>query len=1119
MLAASDNHALQPRRTANAAQKLIVLGISIALILCAGILSLASAAKQQLHNRAARDQQTLRAIDLTERAQDVADSFSILSSAALDPKHTSQRFGVEWLNRSHQLSWTLDELAIVLEASETPHAALSQAQSHASSLSAAIQAQNQLVGDSPAAAEANQAIDNLTREINRQLSATRIILQRQLATGILQRASGVSQQLNNWAWFFVCVIVCLCAALTWFVWRWWQRPFSATAQALHQLTSKATEQSLIEATASADIPDALASELHVLAHLIADGNRLALQAAQQAIGSRVSQQLFELAKTIPGVVFQYEYSSEGTRTCHFVSPKLNDFFPVSAAANNAHACEDASADMVFPADNLPSQDHAVPLGLTRSLFEQVFSAGHAQPEALAYDTALQFGEATQWVRTLATVARHSNGSTIINGVWLDVTDSIEQASALAKARQAAEQIAEEKARLLAVMSHEIRTPLNGILGMTQLALKGDLSARQTTRVESILSSSHHLMSIINDILEFSKIESGHVTLERTRFSLQQIIADACDLLAPRAAEKGLEFWSDIDADIEDQLLGDPYKIKQILINYLANAIKFTPSGDVSLQVRLTAQTEHTLSLQFDVRDTGIGIASEEQKKLFQAFHQADVSTTRKYGGTGLGLAISSHFASLLGGQTGVQSQLGQGSLFWFSAQVQRTQQAQPETACWLQHTKVLLVESHTPTRNALYTLLTRVFDCDVVAVNSGHNALLAVQAAGPQAPFELGLVAYRLIDGQAAQCINTLRQHGHHIPHWWLSAPPESIEDEWALQPLGVSRLLPKPINAITLRKAALDNSPLALKNDAQLPQATNTPPVAQPAAAAAHAPLQSHSQQGQRTRVRILVVDDNPLNRTIAAELLASRTDLDIQVDCVEDGHAAVVAVTSEDAPRYDAVLMDLQMPRLDGFSATRAIRAASMGNASPIFAMSAHHGQTEQQAALDSGVNGFIHKPIVEQELWSTLEQAGILPTQPTHTMPTEPTATADAPAQAGTDFDPQAWHELANSIPLPRAQALAEHFLQQSAEQLLAVQAAIAKQDWPTASGLLHQLSGTAGTFGLTGLGATAGALSDELRNKTASANLEMQLTQLQDCATAGQQALRALLQATGSKPQLP
>lgn len=1115
MPAASDNPASQPRRTANAAPKLIVLGISIALILCAGILSLASAAKQQVQNRAARDQQIMRAIDLMERAQDVADSFSILSSAALDPKHTSQRFGVEWLNRSHQLSWTLDELAIVLEASQTPHAALSQAQNHASSLSAAIQAQSRLVNDSgspAAAAEANQTIDNLTREINRQLSATRITLQRQLATGILQRASGVSRQIDYWAWLFICVIISLSAALTWFVWRWWQRPFSATTQALHQLTSKASEQSLIEAAASVDIPDVLASELHVLAHLIADGNRLALQAAQQAIGSRVSQQLFELAKTIPGVVFQYEYSSEGTRTCHFVSPKLNNFFPACAAASNAHGFEEAPADLVFPADNLPSQDQAVPLGLTRSLFEQVFSAASSQPEALAYDTALQFGETTQWVRTLATVARHSSGSTIINGVWLDVTDNIEQASALAKARHAAEQIAEEKARLLAVMSHEIRTPLNGILGMAQLALKGDLSARQTARVQSMLSSSHHLMSIINDILEFSKIESGHVTLERTRFSLQQIIADACDLLAPRAAEKGLEFWSDIDADIEDQLLGDPYKIKQILINYLANAIKFTPSGDVSLQVRLMAQTEHTLSLQFDVRDTGIGIASEEQKKLFQAFHQADVSTTRKYGGTGLGLAISSHFAKLLNGQTGVQSQLGQGSTFWFTAQVQRTQQALPEATCWLQHKKVLLVESHTPTRNALHTLLTRVFACNVVAVNSGHNALLAAQAAGPQAPFELGLVAYRLIDGHAAQCISTLRQQSDHIAHWWLSAPPESIEDEWALQPLGVSRLLPKPINAITLRKAALHNSPLALKNDALLAQAANAPPALKPAAA--HAPLQAQSPS-QRTRVRILVVDDNALNRTIAAELLGSRTDLDMQVDCVEDGHAAVAAVTSEDAPRYDAVLMDLQMPRLDGFSATRAIRKASIGNACPIFAMSAHHGQAEQQAALDSGVNGFIHKPIVEQELWSTLEHAGILPTQLTHTMPTVPPPATDTPAQADSAFDPQAWHELASSIPLPRAQALAEHFLQQSSEQLLAVQAAIAKQDWLTAGGLLHQLSGTAGTFGLTGLGATAGALSDRLRNKTASANIEMQLTQLQASATAGHQALRVLMQATANK----
>ncbi|THT98767.1 response regulator [Lampropedia puyangensis] len=1091
-----------PQRAHGAALKLIVLSISVVFILCALVLSLASLASQQIQNRAGNDQQLLRAIALTQRAQDIVLGLSSLQMpiTAISAEQPLQ-LGSEWLNRSHQLVWTLDDLVFLLEQEHIQVEDIAQAQHHAFALRKAIQATAPQINNQPPISQA-QDIKNLTQSINLKLVSTRVFLQERLDTSLHTGMRNYTHELQWWSLGLTTVLLVSCAGLCILIWRWWQRPYSALANALHHLARK-DPGGLIEQSQAVDIPAALTAELLILSDLIADGNRLALQAAQQAIGSRVSQQLFELAKTIPGVVFQYEYLSEGTRICHFVSPKVRDFFSSELIPAAPTAAIDTHAEWDFPLVSMQTHDLPVPLGLTRSLYEQIFAAARTDEESLTYDTALHTDQGAQWVRTLATVAHHPNGSVIVNGVWLDVTENIEQAEALARARNTAEQIAEEKARLLAVMSHEIRTPLNGILGMAQLALKSELSARQSDRVEKILSSGHHLMSIVNDILDFSKIESGRVALESTPFSLQQIVADVSDLLAPRAAEKGLEFWTEVPFHLEDHLQGDPYRIRQILINFVANAIKFTPSGEVSVQVRLIETTPQTVTLRFDVRDTGIGVSSEDQKKLFQAFRQADVSTTRKYGGTGLGLAISSHFAQLLGGQTGVESQPGQGSLFWFSAVIDRIAQPPQQSFPALEAQKVLLIESHTPTRNALRDLLVQAFHCSVTAVHSGQAALRALEQenAHPQElDFQLCLIAPTLIDGEATHFIQSFRQQGLLQATTWLMAPAESIENEMALAPLGVTRILPKPVNLITLQKAAHPDSPLALRNDAILP------PCPQPIIlqTSTTAPLIADTDDDV---IRLLVVDDNALNRTIAGDLLQGRQDLNIHVDFAEDGQAAIAAVTTEKSPQYDAILMDLQMPQLDGFSATQAIRSASFGQTTPIFAMSAHHGEPEQTAAINSGVNGFIHKPIMEAQLWETLEQWQIVPALSDASSP-QPAATAVSPEQTSApSIDPQAWQELTQSLPLARAIALAERFLEQSQEHMAAAKVAAAKQDFQQVQSLMHQISGTAGTFGLLELGAEAGALSDTLRNHPAPPpDVQMRLEQIDACALSSHAALR-------------
>ena len=277
-----------------------------------------------------------------------------------------------------------------------------------------------------------------------------------------------------------------------------------------------------------------------------------------------------------------------------------------------------------------------------------------------------------WVKTLATARRTPDGGALFTGVWLDVTAQKQQDQALALAQKVAEHAAAEKEIFLATMSHEIRTPLNAIIGMTQLALKDTLAPQQRERAEKSLRAGHHLLGIINDVLDFSKIGAGEMGIESADFSLAQLLADACELHEPMAQSKGLGLSIHIAPNVPQQLRGDPHRIGQILINYLHNAIKFTSSGHITLLAQVAHEDASGLLLRCIVQDTGMGMAPEEQAGLFEAFQQADASITRRFGGTGLGLAISRQLALLMGGEVGVQSTPGAGSEFCFTARVQRS---------------------------------------------------------------------------------------------------------------------------------------------------------------------------------------------------------------------------------------------------------------------------------------------------------------------------------------------------------------------------------------------------------------------------------------------------------------
>ncbi|RMX05610.1 response regulator [Corticibacter populi] len=825
------------------------------------------------------------------------------------------------------------------------------------------------------------------------------------------------------------------------------QPYQLLLQSLRDLSEKRySEPSLL-------LQD-LRPPLLQIQKLLMQGDQLLREAASEAESKRLSRQWLELSKTIPGVLFQFELQASGARACHFISPKAGAMFRPGATGGPTATSARA---------HWQQDDTLVPLALTRSLTEQALALAAAE-STLEYDTAIEQSGQWRWIRTLASVSRQTEGVLLVNGVWLDVSDNIQQAEALRKARASAEQAAQEKAHLLAVMSHEIRTPLNGILGMTQVALKDPLIAVQRERLEKVQRAGRHLLDITNDILDFSKMESGRLELEQTRFSLSELVAEVADMLTPRAAEKNLEFWIDVDAGLADTFIGDPYRIRQILINFVANAIKFTPAGEVSIRVTQAGDAPGQAILRFEVCDTGIGIAPEEQGRLFQAFEQADVSITRRYGGTGLGLAISSQLAKLLGGSTGLRSTPGRGSVFWFTATVQTDPSAPPDgedpvqRRCHSLH--VLLAESHEGSRNAVARMLRESFGCKVTACASGAQALqqLAAQQV-PDTAFELCLLSSQLADMTGLQLIEQAQQAGKlHCPVW-LAVSHGETSPILGWQAAGVTHILSKPvgiaqIRAILRRLEPPDSAKMPLPSVPHRDPANAQPPLDTPA--------------------RLLVVDDNQLNRTIIIELLKAAPQLAIET--AENGQQALDLLAATQTSQYRAILMDLQMPVMDGFTATRQIRAWPDYEDIPIFAMSAHHGGAETQLAREAGIDDFIHKPILESELWDVLQRWHIttLPAGDPHSQ-----AAWSIPDKANEVFDVHVWHELRASIPAARADGLAIQFLAHSEGQMEAVENAMARRDWPTATTILHTIGGTAGSFGLAAAGSCAVALEQRLR----------------------------------------